>query len=217
MIGHLAHAQLRQLQLSGGCSLALLVPLPLSARGATRGREAAWEVLRSVLAHLVSQPAHSLRFAKNDHGKPCMEGPGSIGFNVSHSRAHSLIALSASGEVGCDIEDRFTDEDVAPLCSLILHPTELRAVQQLPPGEGTQAFRRYWVRKEAALKAMGTGFLQDPREIVVGLAEGARVGAPAGGIPPFHLHEQCVDSGCAAAVASMDPACRWLVLEAGEA
>jgi len=38
-----------------------------------------------------------------------------------------------------------------------LHPAEYAALQQCPPGELAPAFYRCWVRKEAVLKACGTG------------------------------------------------------------
>ncbi|NPC57763.1 4'-phosphopantetheinyl transferase family protein [Caenimonas soli] len=196
-------------RLTRGQSLALVVHKPvLAAREATRA------LLDSLLAQLTNRPVASLGLAKTADGKPFLPGPDAIGFNLSHSRRYSLIALTLSGEIGCDIEDRFTaDEDVGELCPLVLHPLELEAMDRLAAKERQLAFRRYWVRKEAALKAMGTGFLRDPRHLIVGQddAQAAWTGQEGG---RFNLHNQSIEAGCVAAVASADADCRWYELQA---
>lgn len=193
-------------RLTRGQSLALVLPNPVpSAREATR------VLLDSLLAQLTARPPESLRLAKTDDGKPYLAGSDPIAFNLSHSRRYSLIAMSLSGEIGCDIEDRFTDGDVGELCPLVLHPLELQEMAQLGAQDRQHAFRRYWVRKEAALKAMGTGFLKDPRHLVVG-QESAQARWPGLEGPQFNLHNQVVEPGCIAAVASVDAACRWYSL-----
>jgi len=194
-------------QLSRGHSLALVLHEPAGSALSFGVRE----VTRALLARLTSCPPDSLRFAKTVDGKPYLAGPDPIAFNLSHSRRYSLIALSFSGEIGCDVEDRFTGDDVDELGPLVLHPAELRAMAQLGTRDRQHAFRRYWVRKEAALKAMGTGFLKDPRQLIVG-QEDAQT-AWTGQERSFNLHNQMIEAGCMAAVASMDADCLWYVLQ----
>lgn len=171
-------------------------------------------ILRSLLARLASLPPHSLRFGKTAGGKPYLVGSDAVSFNLSHSRDCSLIALSRGGEIGCDIENRFrADDDVDQLSPLILHPAEQEEMDRLAAPERRAAFKRYWVRKEAALKAAGSGFLKDPRAVIVG-QDRAQTRWPGQDGPVLHLHNQQLADDCVAAVASMDPACSWCLLQA---
>ncbi|RZL91811.1 MAG: 4'-phosphopantetheinyl transferase superfamily protein [Variovorax sp.] len=194
---------LRNVELVPGASLALVV---------RRHPDAAdvGAMLRLLLGRLTGRPPESIQLEKTAEGKPWLAGCN-IAFNLSHARGYSLMALSSAGEIGCDIEDRFSDEDVMGLGAPVLHASELDAMRRLAPWEQRAAFRRYWVRKEAVLKAAGTGFLRDPRLVVTGLdqAHATFLGEQA---PDFTIHDRQIEAGCLAAVASMDAACNWRLL-----
>lgn len=198
-----------RIELSLGTSLALVV----DSRQATRdaARQAAWAMLRGLLGTLISCPPGELRFVKSPRGKPAVERAGAPSFNLSHSRGLSLIALSWSGDIGCDIENRFTEDDVLGLGESILHPSELEPLRQMAPAERRDAFRRYWVRKEAVLKAAGSGFLRDPRLVVTGLEARHPTWIGDEG-PALVIHDGLVTVDCAASVASLDAHCRWHLL-----
>lgn len=186
-----------------GTSLALVVP----GRPGIGGRVDAGPVLRALLGKVTGRPPESIRLEKSAAGKPWLEGSG-VAFNLSHARGYSLIALSLAADIGCDIEDRFGQDDVMELGAGVLHASELDALQRLGAHERQDAFRRYWVRKEAVLKAAGTGFLRDPRLVVTGLDEphATWIGEPG---PALTLHDRQIAPGCVAAVASVDAACSW--------
>ncbi len=161
---------------------------------------------------MTGQPPDSLHFKKTAQGKPYLAGHDSIAFSLSHCRGHSLIALSLRGDVGCDIEDRFRDDDdVEELGALVLHPVEQQELKRLAPYQRREAFKRYWVRKEAVLKAAGSGFLKDPRAVIVGLNRPRPTWDGVNG-PAFNFHEKRLAADCFAAVASADPACSWHLL-----
>jgi len=141
----------------------------------------------------------ALRIATTPQGKPYVEGVDALRFNVSHAQAYSLVALSRSHDIGCDIEDRFAAADVDRLGPLVLHPGEAEAVNRLHGQQRQDAFRRCWVRKEALLKAIGSGFLDDPRALGV---------EDSGWI----VHERQIDANCTAAVAGRDAHCTWHLL-----
>lgn len=209
-MGEFPAVALADLELRRGCVLALLVPsssLLCAAPGPAR-RAATRTVLHSILGKLTNQAPESLRFGKTQQGKPYLEGADPIRFNVSHSKSHSLVALSRSGSVGCDIEDRFSEDDGSQLNPLVLHAEETQAMNLLRADARQDAFRRYWVRKEAVLKALGSGFLEDPRQLIVSL-DGPRARWAGREVLPFTLHERRIQAGCVAAVASMEPACSW--------
>lgn len=212
-MARLSAVALGELVLRPGSSLALAIPFS-SLMNTSPGLErsaAAHAALRSILGKLADRSPESLRIEKTGQGKPYVQAIDSIGFNISHSKTHSLIALSRSGTIGCDIEDRFGDDDVSQTGPLILHALEIEAMDRLAAQERQEAFRRYWVRKEAVLKAAGSGFLSDPRQLLTGLEERhAHWTAQEG--PPFTIHNQLIEPGCVAAVASMDTACTWRLL-----
>jgi 4'-phosphopantetheinyl transferase len=114
----------------------------------------AW--LRRMLgAHLGLDPA-SLAFAYGPHGKPRLPAAaGALDFNLSHSDGVALLALSPGFELGADIEAvRPVEEKVA---ERFFSAAEVRALAALPARERTSAFFRCWCRKEAYLKALGSG------------------------------------------------------------
>jgi 4'-phosphopantetheinyl transferase len=193
------------LELAPGASLALLVLFPQPVRpGPGPLRSATVHALVGrLLGQLMRADSGALRIARTQQGKPYIEGANPVRFNVSHAQAYSLIALSLSDDIGCDIEDRFEAADVDRLGPLVLHPDEAEALNRLHGQERQDAFRRCWVRKEAQLKAGGTGFLGDPRH--------ARPEDSG-----WHFHEKQIDARCTAAVASMDSACSWYAVTVPE-
>jgi 4'-phosphopantetheinyl transferase len=118
-------------------------------------RRALWArsrgVLRLLLARYLDGDPRALRFAYGAHGKPALcdlaqagEGEAGVGaqarpdrtgadlrFNLSHSGALALVAVSAGREVGVDVE---------------------RARER-----HTAAFLRAWTLREATAKCLGAG------------------------------------------------------------
>jgi phosphopantetheinyl transferase len=210
MLEDLSSARLQDLRLEGGFSQALVIRAFAPPKAADRRREVSM-VLRTLLGGLTGQAPESLRLGKTADGKPILGGASGLAFNLSHSRGYSLIAISSAGDIGCDIEDRFTGEDVTGLCVPVLHASEMASMARLAPHERRDAFRRYWVRKEAVLKAAGSGFLCDPRQVVTGLDERSPTWVAHDG-PALVIHDIQVDGGCVAAIASKDAACKWRLL-----
>jgi phosphopantetheinyl transferase len=202
--------RLDDVRLSRGCALGLVLHLPTLRKcyGVDDARAAIRAVLCLLLARLKSCAPGSLQFEWSGDGKPYLAGSDPIAFSISHARVYSLIALSWGSQIGCDIEDRFDRDDARPLHSLILHPQEMEALNRLDVRHRRDAFGRYWVRKEAALKALGAGFLKDPKAIVVGL-DNAQTDLSGMGGARLYLHNQRVDTGCLAAIAGTDAACAW--------
>jgi len=109
-------------------------------------------VLRRLLGEKTLVSPKQLRFVTNESGKPGLQGNNRIKFNVSHSGAYALIALSTSSEVGIDIERHNYQLDTIRLSQLVFTPVE----QQLGL-KVTRRFTEQWVLKESVLKALGVG------------------------------------------------------------
>jgi hypothetical protein len=114
-------------------------------------------VLRALLGRYLQLDPSTLRFNLGPHGKPALLGGGPA-FNLSHSGTLAVYALSASAEVGVDVQLDLRQIDEAAIARRFLTAADARALAQLPPPERRTEFLRAWVRHEAALKCRGSGF-----------------------------------------------------------
>ena len=111
---------------------------------------------RLIAAELNVDPA-GLAFIADTNGRPSLSMPDAPDFNVSHSGAHGLIALSFRRRVGVDIEEALPSLDWRSLEASVLHPTDKRIIDAMPQVDASSAFFACWTAKEAVLKAHGDG------------------------------------------------------------
>jgi 4'-phosphopantetheinyl transferase len=134
--------------------------------------EAHCAVRRILALQLDVDPKH-LEFDATDAGKPFVAKPAeALQFNLSHSGRHSLIAVAKDRPVGVDIELRRPMSDLLGVAMGVATTREIDLLRQLPADEMQLSFFDLWTRKEALLKAIGQGFLVDPREVEVGIGQG---------------------------------------------
>ncbi|WKX13249.1 4'-phosphopantetheinyl transferase superfamily protein [Streptomyces sp. NL15-2K] len=127
------------------------------------------------------------------HGKPAVRGADAH-FSISRSGDVVLIGI-ADVPVGVDIEQVPRPEVVAELSSS-LHRKEAAELAAEPDHTKPVAFARTWARKEAYLKAIGTGLSRDLARDYVGT--GLR---PGTGPPGWALGDVAVPEGYAGACA----------------
>lgn len=122
-------------------------------------------VLRTLLgAYLRVDPAE-LRFCYGARGKPHLRdatGRDLLQFNLSHSGALALIAVSWNCRLGVDLERLRADFPMARVSKRIFSLAENAILQQLPLNRRIAAFFECWTRREAYLKAIGQGFAVPP-------------------------------------------------------
>jgi 4'-phosphopantetheinyl transferase len=111
-------------------------------------------LLRILLGALTDAAPETLVFGVGPHGKPFL--PGGPAFNLAHSGRTLLFAACAEGEVGVDVE-RIREIDAARLASRYFSANESSALVALPETHRLRGFFACWTRKEAYLKAVGTG------------------------------------------------------------
>ena len=113
------------------------------------------EGLRRILARYAEANPRSLVIGTKANGKPLTEqGPA---FSMSHTRDVALVAVTNRGEIGVDVEEVRPFDDMADLLDRFFSPVERRGINSTEPERRTDAFYRCWTRKEAAVKAEGSG------------------------------------------------------------
>ena len=119
--------------------------------------------LRLILGdYLQSLPA-SLEFSSSAAGKPSLavgDRTPRLHFNATGSGSLAIVALRTDGEVGVDVEEIRPLPDVATLARRLLRADEYREFAELPEARRRVRLYDYWVRKEAAVKALGSGMRQ---------------------------------------------------------
>lgn len=132
--------------------------------------------VRRVLAGYLSLTPGEVQLARacctqcgKPHGRPIVRSDPSLHYSLSHTDGMAVVAVSR-GWVGVDIEPagRRIAAELLPL----LHPAERTAVLAVPGRYRDRAFLHCWTRKEALVKATGTGLTQEPSDILVGLGPG---------------------------------------------
>jgi 4'-phosphopantetheinyl transferase len=142
--------------------------LPEDRRRFVAGRA----VLRAILADALDLPppqdgspaGAGLVFGYAAAGKPYLVDDRQLRFNLSHSGAFCVIAVTRSGDVGIDVERLRPVGDPQGIARRAFTEAERAALLGCPPADREALFYRIWTRKEALLKAMGLGLpaLGDP-------------------------------------------------------
>lgn len=147
--------------------------------------------LRAILAGYLGAEPGELAFTAGRWGKPALAPPRhGLEFSLSHSAGLALVAVSAAGPVGVDLERIAAPLD--EIADLAFSPGE---VAELAAADGAARMRRshaLWCAKEAAAKAEGTGLAADLRALpgpwrisaLPPLAGVASALADRGGAPP---------------------------------
>lgn len=120
---------------------------------------AAHGALRDILSRYLNLPADQLTFSTNPHGKPTLADPNHawLQFNLSHSGDLALIAVARDHPVGIDVEHLTPPADFPRLVEQFFSANENAAFRALPESRRAAAFFAGWTRKEAYVKALGTG------------------------------------------------------------
>jgi 4'-phosphopantetheinyl transferase len=124
--------------------------------------------LRRILSLYLRRPPPSLLIATREGGKPYLEGC-EIEFNLSHSGNTFICAIARGTPVGVDVEQLRAVPDCLSLARHHFTSAEADALAELPKEHREHAFLTCWTRKEAYLKLLGLGILDDLNAFVAGL------------------------------------------------
>ncbi|EPR74093.1 4'-phosphopantetheinyl transferase [Winogradskyella psychrotolerans RS-3] len=115
-------------------------------------------ICRSFLKILIAQQnkidVSQVYFEKGDNHKPYFPLDKTLFFNVSHAGDFAIIAIG-NCELGIDIEkvdDHFNYSEIIPVVFSAIEIEAIHSSEQSRP-----MFYKFWTRKEAIVKAIGTG------------------------------------------------------------
>lgn len=123
--------------------------------------------LRSTMAdHLAMEP-DAIPFYYGINGKPFVKSIDNIQFSVSHSMDFFVEAFIQDKAIGVDVEFLNREFDLDKLSGFLLTSNELQKFQSSYVNARSEHFINCWTRKEAVLKAMGSGFSFPPSQLEV--------------------------------------------------
>jgi 4'-phosphopantetheinyl transferase len=113
---------------------------------------------RHLLGQLLALSPSDVAFDVEPHGRPTLASAHrrDLGFNVSHTPGLVAVAVSATRELGIDVEDtaRALTHDIP---GRFFTPAEVRELHTHPPDAQASVFFDVWTLKEAYIKARGLG------------------------------------------------------------
>ncbi|AQV96811.1 4-phosphopantetheinyl transferase [Cupriavidus necator] len=120
-------------------------------------------LLRWLIGGYLACKPESLRFSVTPFGKPVVQWPHAarIAFSVSHTDGMTLLAFAWDCRIGVDVERRIDGLDVGGLGRGIFSLIEEEALDRMRP-DAAATLLSIWTRKEALLKALGTGLSGEP-------------------------------------------------------
>ncbi|MGP4033955.1 4'-phosphopantetheinyl transferase family protein [Pseudarthrobacter sp. 1C304] len=102
-----------------------------------------------------------------DHGRPgylLAGAPTGVFLSLSRSRGWALLAAGSGAAVGVDLE-HMSGVGFAGFDDVVLTPGERELLAAVPPEQAPSWRASAWARKEALLKAHGTGLRTDPATV----------------------------------------------------
>jgi 4'-phosphopantetheinyl transferase len=120
-------------------------------------------LLRLILAKYINTTPLEIRFETGRNNKPGIHN-NLIYFNIAHTRNEFAIAVCNNFHVGIDIESIHQDIDIFSVAKSFFSSKEHDFIFKSDNAEKDRFFL-LWTRKEALLKAIGTGLTDNIKEL----------------------------------------------------
>ena len=118
--------------------------------------------LRPSLSRATGSLASEIEIEVSASGKPFLAGKAhssDVQFNVSHTDGLALIAITRGQAIGIDVESLEQSVQHTRLAENYFSAKEKNTIAALPSEQVPASFFACWTRKEAVLKAIGTGIV----------------------------------------------------------
>lgn len=146
------------------------VPVITGGRKTNSGTD--W-MLQQVISNYLGVMPENVEIVRGSAGKPYLGASSErrkIHFNFTDSGSIALIAVAMDRQIGIDVEQIRFRVDLSALIDKAATPAERAHLLVTAGSARRRLFNRYWVRKEAYLKAVGTGLLFPMNRVDVSLS-----------------------------------------------
>ncbi|NOT84633.1 MAG: 4'-phosphopantetheinyl transferase superfamily protein [Methylococcaceae bacterium] len=160
-------------------------------------------LLRMLLGHYLQVSPAALNINRTAQGKPYLKDYPALSFNMSHSGAKLLIAVTEGVALGVDIEEMKARTHTAGIVAKCFAAEEQVYWQSLSDIEKMPGFFDFWTRKEAFVKAVGQGISLGLEQCVINpkdLTRLLRIPNQCGSVAAWRIADLDVDVACRAAV-----------------
>lgn len=113
-------------------------------------------ILRILLGKYLEKHPKNIIFQYSQYGKPSLNSNTTLNFNISHSGNTTVFGFVNDLEIGVDVEKIKIDFDVLDLAKNFFSQREIKSLESRPE-QLYKSFYRCWTRKEAFIKAKGSG------------------------------------------------------------
>ena len=114
-------------------------------------------VLKRLIASRIAVPVSEIIFKKNKFGKPQLKDYQKLQFNLSHSGKVGVIGFTKNSRIGVDVELMKEDLEFESMAKHHFSAEEYQLLLQQSGKRLRDYFYRCWTRKEALIKAEGSG------------------------------------------------------------
>ncbi len=127
-------------------------------------------LLRMILSQYLQLKPGDIQFETEKHGKPFIDHPVNLQFNLSHSGDWLIIAVGQQHPLGVDIE-QFSIRPYQGIAGQMFSDTEQEFLRSADQMMQATAFFKIWAQKEAFIKANGAGLSYPTQQFTVPLKE----------------------------------------------
>jgi 4'-phosphopantetheinyl transferase len=113
-------------------------------------------LLRLLLGQYAGCAPEQIEFCYGPQGKPALAGRIDLQFNIAHSHGAGLFAFTMDAPIGVDAE-YIGSIEYDDLAARFFSAAERAALTTVSPERRQDAFFACWTRKEAYVKALGSG------------------------------------------------------------
>lgn len=117
----------------------------------------------------------SIQMGYEEYDKPYFLDYPELKFNVSHSGEMIVLAFIQQFELGVDVEYIKTDFEVMDIADNFFAHDEIQNLKEVEKELQFEAFYRCWTRKEAFIKAKGSGLSFPLADFSVSIGEKAKL------------------------------------------
>ncbi|HVY38209.1 MAG TPA: 4'-phosphopantetheinyl transferase superfamily protein [Polyangia bacterium] len=114
-------------------------------------------LVRTALSRYRPVTPAAWRFTRNDFGRPAIDPPCGLFFNVSHRPTLAVCAVSPGLEVGVDVEPISNATAILEVAPRVFAPDEYASLLAVDADDRRRRAVTLWTLKESYIKARGQG------------------------------------------------------------